>query len=238
MKTKLSKRSLAIIIAVAVTVLVVLTVFLIISLGGLDKKGGLTGNKIPNRKYDEKEIVAEAQRLIKESEILNEIYWGRGIPYIEDESHSNGSYYPADEIYLSKLGITTLEDLKSKTRAVFSSDMCKSQIFGTILDSTSSGMQMVSYVRYYQKFIDENSEVPECIMVNKNYKCFLYDDVEYNYESIKVIGSRGNYVTVSIDCTATNDEGLSSKSTIEVDLIEESDGWKLATPTYSVYRES
>ena len=237
MKTKLSKRSLAIIIAVAVTVLVVLTVFLIIGLGGLDKKGGLTGNKIPNRKYDENEVKAAAGKLIEESIILNEIYWGKGIPYVDDPNLSNGAYHPADEIYLSKLGIVTLEDLKNKTRSVFSSEMCKSQIFGAILDSANNGIQ-ISYVRYYQKFIDENSEVPECIMVNKNYKYFLYDDVEYNYESIKVIGSRGNYVTVSIDCTATNDEGLSSKSTIEVDLIEESDGWKLATPTYSVYRES
>ena len=231
MKTKLSKRSIAVIIAIAATVAVVLLVFLIIGLQGLGKNG------IPDRSYDEAEVKAEAERLIRESEILNEIYWGKGIPYVEDMSLANGAYYPAEEIYLSMLDIVTLEDLKSKTRTVFSSDMCESQIFGTVLSQTGSGTEIVSLTRYYQKYSDENSDEPECIMVNKNYDYFLYDDVEYNYESIKVIGSRGNYVTVSIECTATNEEGLSSKSTIEVDLIEESDGWKLATPTYSVYRE-
>ena len=188
---------------------------------------------VKNREYNESEVRTAAEELIRESEILNEIYWGRGIPYTEDANLSSGAYYPADEIYLNSIGVKTLEDLKQKTRGVFSTDMCE-WVFESTLSSVGTGTGVL-LSRYTQKWGGVNLDTPEYILVNKNHKVMLEDEVEYNYGSIKVLGAAGELVTVSIDCTVTNSEGLESKQTIKVDLIEEKDGWRIATPTYTVY---
>lgn len=191
------------------------------------------GGSIFNREYDEKQVRTEAENLIRESEILNEIYWGYGIPYTDDVNLSNGAYFPAEETYLENIGIKTIDDLKNKTRKVFSCEMCE-WVFDSVLSSVGTGTS-VYIARYVQKFGGENLDEPEYILVNKNYRVMLADEVEYDYKSIEVVGSNGNYVTVSIECTVTTEEGLSSKNRISVDLIEEADGWRIATPTYTVY---
>ena len=111
--------------------------------------------------------------------------------------------------------------------------MCE-WVFESTLSSVGTGTG-VFLSRYAQKWGGANLDEPEYILVNKNHKVMLTDAVEYNYESCKVMGASGNYVTVSIECTVTTSDGLNSKNTIQVDLIEESDGWRLATPTYTVY---
>ena len=222
MKTSKIKSSALLLISI---LFIISTVFSLASCKG--------GDGVFNREYDESEVSAAAEELIKESEILNEIYWGKGIPYVEDPNLSNGAYYPADEIYLDNIGVKTIDDLKAKTEKVFSADMCE-WVFDSVLSSVGTGTS-VYLSRYAQQYGGENLDEPEYILVNKNYRIMLTDKVEYDYGSIKVIGSSGNFVTVSIDCTVTNGEGESNKTTIRVDLIEEAHGWRIATPTYTVY---
>ena len=187
----------------------------------------------PDREYNESEVHSSAVELIKKSELLNEIYWGYGIPYENDTNLANGAYFPAQQTYLDEIGIQTLEDLKAKTREVFSTDMCD-WVFESTLSSVGTGTD-VFIARYAQKWGGVELDDPEYILVNKNYRVILKDTVEYDYESCKVIGANGNFVTVSISCTVTTEEGLTSNNTILVDLIEENDGWRIATPTYTVY---
>ena len=188
----------------------------------------------PDREYNESEVHSSAVELIRKSELLNEIYWGYGIPYENDTNLSNGAYFPADDIYLKKIGIMTLEDLKEKTREVFSTDMCE-WVFESTLSSVGTGTG-VFLARYAQKWGGVNLDEPEYILVNKNHRVMLTDKVEYDYDSCKVIGSNGNFVTVSIECKVTTEDGLTSDNTILVDLVEESNGWRIATPTYTVYK--
>jgi hypothetical protein len=72
-------------------------------------------------------------------------------------------------------------------------------------------------------------------MVNSTWKVLLLDDVEYDTDSITVIGSEGETVKVSIEATVKRVGCDPQKRRIEIDLIEEDDGWRLDSPTYLNY---
>ena len=180
-----------------------------------------------NRSYDEGEVKTAAEELIKKSETLNEIFWGNGIPYVDDDSYSQGQYYPADPIYLAKHGFMTVDALIKEAEAVFSKAYTVS-ICTSILTSSAGDYGMTGYTRYYQG--------EEVIMVYKKYKPLLTDLVEYDYSGISVIGSKGETVTVSIPIKVTRGE-LSQQRAIKINLIEEENGWRIDSPSYASYRK-
>ena len=177
-----------------------------------------------NRSYDEAEVKAAAEELIKKSERLNKIFWGEGIPYVEEYGYTG--YYPADPIYLMENGFLTVDDLKEDAEKVFSTDYCIS-IRTSVFSSSAGDYGMVGYVRYYQG--------TDTIMVYKKYKPLLTDTVEYDYSNISVIGSKGEIVTVNIPIKVTRGN-LSQERVIKIDLVEEKDGWRIDSPTYASYR--
>ena len=85
-----------------------------------------------DREYDEEVIKAVTPSLIEESLILNEIYWGEGIPYIPSTS---SVYCEANFIALSELGFYTIDELKEKTDKVFSKKYCEYIFHGFLLSS-------------------------------------------------------------------------------------------------------
>ena len=180
-----------------------------------------------NRSYDESEVKAAAENLILKSKQLNDIFWGAGIPYYEDDNYANGQYYPADPVYLNKLGVSTVDDILELTVEVFSKGYSVS-IYGSIFSSMTGENGMVGYTRYYQG--------TECIMVYTKYKPLLCDDVEYITSDITVIGSKGETVIVRVPVKVTRD-GIAQDNTIEVSLVEEEDGWRIDSPTYVAFIE-
>ena len=74
-----------------------------------------------NRKYDEAEVKAAAEELILSSEMLNEIFWGKGIAHYEDTNTSNGYYFEASYSALREYGFYTIAEMETLTRATFSS---------------------------------------------------------------------------------------------------------------------
>ena len=184
-----------------------------------------------NRSYDEAEVKAAAENLIMKSERLNKIFWGEGIPYVEDDPllPPQGQYCPADPLYTYKNGMLTVDDLIKEAESVFSSSYTVS-IRTSILSSSVGNNGMTGYTRYYQ---DTDNMT---IMVYKKFKPLLTDSVEYFYSGIKVIGSEGEKVIVEIPIKVTRGD-LSQERTIKVDLIEEKDGWRIDSPTYAAYRE-
>ena len=229
LKAKMNNRAKRILSVILSSLVIFSTVILLGSCGGSSNITlGNGGGSKQDREYDEAEVLEAAEALIKKSELLNEIYWGYGIPYIDDVSLSNGSYFPADDGYLAEIGISSLADLDAMTRSVFSDYICQ-WIKNSVLSSGGSGSNM--YVSRYGESYDE----PKYILVNKYHEVLLKDTVEYDYDSLKVVGAKGDLVTVSIKCKVTNEDNDTVIKTIEVDLIEESDGWRLDTPTYVVY---
>lgn len=186
-----------------------------------------------DREYDEAVVLAEAEKLIKQSVTLNEIYYGKGIAYDKNDSYSEGSYYPADDTVLRGLEIETLDDLKEMTRRVFSKELSDAMINAT-LSSVYEGDEIKINSRYYQKY-DALTDEPSGIMVCSNAKILLSDDVEYDFDTLCVTGSKKQVVYVQIKATATRDDGKSSRNTLSIGLIEEADGWRLCTPSYTSY---
>ena len=186
-----------------------------------------------DREYDEKEVKDAATLLIEKSLVLNEIYWGEGIPYIPG---STSVYCEANFISLSELGFYTIEELKEKTRAVFTNEYCE-YIFSTAFSSVNDGDEIQFYARYYQKYEDEKQTIPLNIMVYSRFENMLPDKVEYLYDTLTVTHSEGDTVYVKLNARVTRDEENVQIREKIIGLIEEEDGWKIDTATYLKYND-
>ena len=187
-----------------------------------------------NRRFDEKEVVEAAKRLLKESEFLNQIYYGSGIRYYNSEEHKNGSYYRADAAHLTELGFSTIDELKALTSKTFSHAYCEN-LYASTLSSLKENGQIVSVARYYQHTDNEKNE--SYIMVYSRFEPSLVDTIVYDYDSIKAEKSKKENVFVSVKATITNAEGKSQVVTLTINLIEEESGWRISSPTYAKYNE-
>jgi hypothetical protein len=213
---------------VAALLLIVFVVWIIVKSIGKD-------DEVKNREYDKAEVEAAASVLIEDSKLLNYIYWGKGIPYVDDKSLSSGSYYPADENYLNTIGIKTINDLKALTEKTYSKGMCE-WIYSTVLSSVHSDTSVAGLSRYEQVYSGKNNDVPEYIRVYTEANYWLVDEVEY-HPSVEALRSEGETVYVLILVSVTSPEGKVMNTNLEIGLVEEEDGWRLDSPTYARYYE-
>lgn len=204
---------------VSVLLLLVLSLALITSCGEKD------------REYDENEVREAALSLIERSKDINLVFFGTGIRWDSDNtSFINGAYYPADVLHLNSLGFTTIEELKEKTRAVYTDAIC-SIIFETKLSSLEDSGYVLDLARYY-----ENSDGH--IMVYKDARPMYENGIEYLYDTLKVVGSKGELVYVEIDILLTNAEGEKQTITASLALLEENDGFRLDTYSFAKFNEN
>ena len=189
-----------------------------------------------DREYDEAEVLSAAEILIKNSEKLNDIYWGEGIIYSPDLSQANGSYYAADPESLLLFGVNTVEDIKNLTRLTFTKAYADNAI-NTTFSSISDEDGIKIYSRYYQKYSVSDASLPECIMVNKNAEFFLKDKCEYDYSTLAIDHVKGQSIFVKISVKVTDQDGNSRDTLAVVELIEEQDGFRINSPTYKRYKE-
>ena len=192
-------------------------------------------DEIPDRSYNESEVISAAKTLIFKSRDLNDIFWGKGIAWSDDTSTSQGYYFMADDISLKSYGVENVSDIERITRETFS-EFESNRIFSTVFSSISDSTGIQYMARYSQKYADDGV-TPEYILVYTKYPIIFVDTVDYDYESLRVSGVKGNTVYVDIDCTVTNPEGKSQKRTLTVSLVEESSGWRIDSPTYCAYSE-
>lgn len=183
--------------------------------------------------YDEQEVKKEAEELIKSSVILDEIFWGKGISYVEDLNYANGSYYMASNLDLLKYGISTIRELEEWTLRTYSERYATSTL-NSSLGTKNDGDFVYVLVRYYQKFSDAEQLEPECIMVNSRYEPLLTDELEYLYDTIQVISSDKEHIYITIDVNVTRGEKTQRK-TLDISLVVEDGKYQIDTPTYTTY---
>ena len=208
------------IIIITVSVLVVFGIILAIYL-------------IPrNREYDEAEVKAAATALIRASEKLNEIYYGEGIRFLENSPNNKSTYCEADPEHLKSLGFTTINELKLMTKEVFSAAHAEGMFSGIFSGTGTSRMS-----RYYQEYDDNmTNPKPLYIMVHREYNALMKGEMTYNFDTLTITGSKREYVNATIDVTVTLD-GKTQTHTLNIRLIEEEAGWRLASTTFANYNE-
>ena len=185
-------------------------------------------------KYDENEVKTAAKKLIEESILLNDIYFGEGIPYIDDKNNSDGVFYMALDSYLYLIGFSTVAELMDLTSKTFSKSYCN-QIYSTVLDTIQDEDKAIILPRYYQKYSVGDATTPECIMVNSTYRQLLFGDVEYDYDSITVIGAEDDTVYITVHATVKLDAYDPQTREIRIALVDEGKGWRIDSPTYLTY---
>ena len=185
-----------------------------------------------NRKYDKEEVIAAAKALLKDAELLNEVYYGSGIRYYDIEIENAGYYKRADDEHLKELGFSTVNELKALTEKTFSYSYSQN-VFSTILIGLKEDGKVVSAARYYQYTNEETEE--SYIMVYTKHEAILKDKISYDYDSVRVERSKKENVYVKVDATVTNSQGDNQNVTITVVLIEEANGWRICNPTYANY---
>ena len=72
-------------------------------------------------------------------------------------------------------------------------------------------------------------------MVYSKFTALLKGEIEYDYTTLRVEGSKKEKVNLLIEATVKNTEGLSQKTTVKVTLVEEENGWRIDNPTYANY---
>ena len=208
---------------ILLTLVVIITLF---SLSGCKK----------DREYDEAEVLIAAKTLIEKSEKINELFYGKGIAIIDDKSYANGNYYMADPLSVEQYGISTVDDMKELVRECFTSSY-SNLVINTTLSSVSDDSGIQGLARYYQK-LSALDDSPECIMVlNDSERVMLKDTVKYKYDTVRVIGSEGDHVKVTIDVTVINPDDKTQDKTLEIKLLEENGERRIDSPTYTRYTE-
>ena len=181
-----------------------------------------------DRDYNEEEVVKAARELLLKSIEVNKVFYGEGLLIDEDTNFSNGSYYPAYEPQFKDMSFSDIETLKEITRSVYTRELAE-LIFSTKLSSVEDENYVISLARYYQR----DDDFIRCIMVYKDAEILYTNEVDYDYDTIKVLGADGEYIKISVDTILTDKEGSSENVKIELLLLEEEGGFRLDTLSFT-----
>ena len=172
--------------------------------------------------YDEGEVLTAARELIEKSTEFNDIFWGKGLEYIEGSSYDSGNYSPAEyhKYYV------TIDDILSSAAKIFSvgyMDNVKMTVFSAQFGDTGLG----AYSRYYQE------SKGEPIMVRTDYNPVLVDENSFLYDTLTFVGADEDSVTVKISLKVTRGE-MSQVIERKINLVYE-DGWQIDSHTFANY---
>lgn len=182
-------------------------------------------------------LLEAAPALLRQADILNEIYYGAGIPY-DQMAEPIGNYYPADKDYLSAHGFSTIAQLKEKTAAVFSYDYCTSIYAATLYGFAAEGSGYI-YARYSSSQAESQRDEKETILVSATAENQLAHRLSISYALDELrLGSVGRDYAIVIVPTTTvyraddeHEEDYTSYEELEVKFVYE-DGWRIDSATY------
>lgn len=195
----------------------------------------LTGCGERDREIDREEVLREGRRLAERSILLEDIFYGKGIPYREEETLREGHYYPAVPTVGEKYGFQTVEEMRLLTYATYQTDMAEA-ILSTKLSPIQDGNMLVSAARYYQKY-REDKTTPECIMVYSEAVVLLTDTLDYRLDGLEVDHVKGEVIYLSLPVTVTRADGKQQQRTVVFSIVEQADGYRITSPTYARYVE-
>lgn len=184
-----------------------------------------------NRIYDPEQVKQALTPLLTESAWLNEVYYGSGIP-TEEDGVCAGTYREASGAYLEQHGIGSLSDLKERTRAVFTEEVCR-QIFSTRLSSAGGDSGVIFYTRYYQSEGD-TAQGGGKLMVDTRATPLLSGTAQYLTDTLRAVRAEGEEIVlcVSVQLSTAQD---TQKRTLTFRAVQQQNGWRISSPTYISY---
>ena len=185
--------------------------------------------------YDEAEVRAAAIERLKESVLLNEIFYGAGMPEADGASDDLiGGYVPIDPAYAEAHGLNSVDDLRLLMQNTFSYT-----IYGDLerLFLTGATLDGVNYSHYIDGQGEEdgngNREHLGIFVwikraTNVDSKVRPTQTTSFDYDSLSVIGAEGKRVRVEVDCTVTDSmDGRVVTVRRALYLVNEYGRWKL-----------
>lgn len=193
-------------------------------------------------KIDTTGLLDEAPALIEKSALVNEIFFGDGIPYDENGT-PQGNFYPADPAYLAEHNLKTTSDLRALTESVFSQEYA-----AIILGSGIAGFPAdVGYVypRYASSQAENLRDENETILVSSTSE-FLLNPIgksTYHYETLTLVATTRHYALLSLSVTTVSllpadervegqDNTVTATVTMEIKFVKEGGAWRIDSPTY------
>lgn len=163
-----------------------------------------------------KTLVAD---LMTRAYVLNEIYYGEGLPYNEDEHYQGNYYYVTED---AKYRIRN--DLLVETKAVFSPSMADE-----IIKIYFSGTQSLGVPIYARYMVGETGY----LVVDKDYKNSVPRVYQYDTSTIEIKKIKRNEIKATIKAIIPEGDTTAPFS-IEVVLTysKDLDGWRIDSPTY------
>ena len=184
-----------------------------------------------DREYDEAEVIRAAEELIRKSEPINEIYYGKGfLPSKEGK----GIYKKVAEGECERLNVYSLDELKAKTKEIFSFDRAEMMINTGLTPIQDEEGNIFHYARYYE----EKGEDVSYIMVNEVYEYQMTNSIAYDYSKISVDDVEGEIIVVKLPVTLTRKDGVVKNTELKIKMIEEEAGWRFFSASHAVYDEN
>ena len=163
--------------------------------------------------------------LIEQSYILNDVYYGDGLPFVNDPetmatlagASSRFSYMPVDK----NAPLKTEAEIREATLAVFSQPMCD-HLFVLAFEGMSTGDdETVVFARY----IEQNEILT--VRIDLAEEALPLGRV-YDMDSMDILNQSGNRIVASF---ATSVDGKPSVN-VKLTLVKTAEGWRLDSPTY------
>lgn len=179
---------------------------------------------------DEAEIKEAAAALIEASYEINEIYFGDGLPYREEEvkyaEEQLGDENDVENaVYLNvkeDCGFKSVSEIKAATSAVYSKTYCE-QLFKVGFEGLQdSEGQLYRYARYVE---NEYFDLTVRYGLEKESRT---QGRTYDIDSISVETVGRNFAILRVDSLI----GSSPSAAVTLKIVKEENGWRLDTPTY------
>ncbi len=163
--------------------------------------------------------------LIEQSYILNDVYYGDGLPFVNDPetmatlagASSRFSYMPVDKNAVLK----TEAEIREATLAVFTPSMCD-HLFTLAFEGMSTGDdETVVFARY----IEQNEILT--VRIDLAEEALPLGRV-YDMDSMDILNQNANRIVASF---ATSVDGEPSVN-VKLTLVKTAEGWRLDSPTY------
>ncbi len=172
------------------------------------------------KKLTEEEAIATANALVEASIPLNEIYYGKGLPYDKSADDKALLYAPVTDL----AAYLTEGELREATLKVFTEEYAES-IFTMFLtgysDEETGGV-------IYARYVDNG----ERLTVNLGAEPLVEKERTYDLSSAEIVKLKRKMITVSYNTLVDGKEDIKVEVTLRLCETETGNVWRIDSPTY------